>query len=372
MIKGVVRLVLGGNMKLRKFVALATAGVICLSALMGCSAKPEDTIAVLGEENVSFGVANFIVKYQKASMDDIYAMYATMYGVDSLWDVDATGSGSTTEVQMKNTAMDLIHEMYTLKSHMSEYGVEITEEESAAIKEAANAFLAANSEEAIEEFGATEEIVTEVLTLYTIQSKMYDAIIADADREVSDEEANMRGYSMIYINLSQKTNEDGTTSEYTEEELAEIKTKALEMGLDLKVKTMEEVAAENGYQVTTGAYGKEDTSIDAAVLTALDELKEGEVSGLVETEKAIYFLRVDADTDKTATEQKRASIIEEREFALYEEVVTGWQENDGWDVNDSLVKKIEFHNIFTKYKETEEDSTEAADVSETVDGTESN
>lgn len=356
-------------MKFRRLAALILTGVISLSALTGCGAKPEDTVATLGEETVSFGMANFIVKYQKASLDDMYAMYAGLYGVDSLWDTDMSGSGSTTEEQLKDSAMELIHGMYTLKAHMEEYGVTITEEEKAAIQEAANAFLAANSEEAIEEFGATEEIVNEVLTLYTIQAKMYNAIIADADHEVSDEEANMRGYSMISIDLSKKTQEDGTTSEYTEEELEELKEKALQMGLDLKTKTLEEVAEENEYEVTEGTYGKEDSSISADLLSALDELKEGEVSGMVETEDAIYFLRIDADTDETATEQKRASIIEEREYALYEETLKNWQEDDGWDVKKSLLKEIDFHNLFTKYQETEEENgTETSDVSETTDG----
>lgn len=355
-------------MNLKKIAALVLTGVISLNALTGCGASPEDTVATLGEETVSFGIANFIVKYQKASLDDIYAMYASLYGVDSLWDVDMSGSGSTTEEQLKDSAMELIHGMYTLKAHMEEYGVTLTEEETTAIKEAANAFLAANSDEAIEEFGATEEIVTEVLTLYTIQAKMYDAIIADADHEVSDEEANMRAYSMIFIDLSQKTDEDGNTSEYTEEELEALKSNALQMTLDLKSKTLEEVAEENGYEVTSGTYGVEDTSLDAELLLALDELKEGEISDMIETDDAIYFLRIDADTDETATEQKRASIIEEREYTLYQETLANWQEDDGWSVKDSLLKEIDFHNIFTQYEETEEDNTETSDVSETTDG----
>ena len=97
MIKGVVRLILGGNMKLKRLAALVLAGVLCLTTLVGCGAKSSDTIATLGNEKVSFGVANFVIKYQKASVDDMYALYASMYGVDSLWSMDMTGSGSTTE-----------------------------------------------------------------------------------------------------------------------------------------------------------------------------------------------------------------------------------------------------------------------------------
>lgn len=362
-------------MKLKKIAALVLAGVLCVSTLSGCGAKAEDTIATLGEENVSYGVANFIMKYQKSSVDDMYAMYAGLYGVESMWDIDASGTGATEEENFKASAMQLLHDMYTLKAHMADYGVEITAEDEAAIKEAANAFLAANSQEAIEEFGATEEIVTEVLTLYTIQAKMFDAIAEGTDREVSDEEANMRGYSMMYIDLTGHYDDSKNWVKYTEDELADIKKKALEMDLDLNVKTMEDVAKENGYEVTKGAYVKEDETLDPKVLSALDALAEGAVSDMVETEKGIYFLRIDADVDKEATEQNRESIIAEREYALYEETLEKWQENDGWDFNESMVKKIEFHNMFTQYKETEkEESTEHTHdhASETVDGTESN
>lgn len=369
-------------MKLNKIAALVLAGALCLSTCTGCGAKAEDTIATLGNETVSYGVANFIVKYQKASMDDMYAMYATYYGVDSLWGVDLSGSGVTAEEELKSTAMKLVHEMYTLKAHMADYGVEITAEDEAAIKEAANAFLAANTAEAIEEFGATEEIVTEVLTLYTIQAKMYDAIIVDTDCEVSDEEANMRGYSMIYMDLTGHYDDDSKWVEYTEEEIADLKSKALEMNLDLKVKSMEDVAEANGYDVNKSAYKKADETLEPEVLKALDALAEGEVSESVETEDGIYFLRVDADVDKEATDKNRASIIADREYALYEEVVKKWQENDGWDLNESMVDKIEFHNMFTQYKDTEseseaekeestenlEETTENDGVSETVDG----
>lgn len=365
MIKGVVRLVLGGNMKLKRLAALALTGVIGFTTLFGCGANAEDTIATLGEEKVSFGVANFLTKYQKSTVDDVYTMYASMYGVDSMWDIDASGSGSTTEEEFKTSAMELLHDMYTLKAHMADYGVEITAEDEAAIKEAANAFLAANSAEAIEEFGATEEIVTELLNLYTIQAKMFQAIIVDTDRVVSDEDANMRGYSMIQIDLSGHYNDEDQWVKYTEEELADIKSAALKMDLDLNVKSMEDVAKEHGHTVTTNAYHKEDLSMDTTLLGALNGLKEGEVSDMIETDTALYFVRIDADVDEKATEEKRDSIIAERENKLYQDVLTKWQENDGWDVNESLVDEIEFHNVFTIYEETEE-------ASENVDSTESN
>ena len=123
-------------MSIKRIAALILTGALCLSALTGCSAKPEDTVATLGEENVSFGVANFLCKYQKASVEDMYAMYGMT------WDVDLYGNGVTLEDDFKASAMELLHDLYTLKNHMADYGVEVTEEEKAAIEKAAAAFIA--------------------------------------------------------------------------------------------------------------------------------------------------------------------------------------------------------------------------------------
>ena len=65
-----------------------------------------------------------------------------------------------------------------------------------------------------------------------------------------------------------------------------------------------------------------------------------------------YFVRIDKDTDAEATEANRNSIIAERETALFELVVTDWQKEDGWKVNQSVVDSIEFHNMFTQYEQS--------------------
>lgn len=342
-------------MSIKKIAALLLTGALCLSAFTGCGANPEDTVATLGEESVDFGVANFLLKYQKASVDDMYAMYGMT------WDTDLYGNGITLEDDFKDSAMQLLHDLYTLKNHMSDYGVEITAEDEVAIKEAATAFLEANSEEAIKEFGATQEIVEEVLTLYTIQAKMYNAIIVDTDRDVSAEEANMRGYSLVTIGIDGKYDESYNYVEYTDAEVAVLRESADRMSELLLGKSLEDAAEELGFEVTTGAYAKDDATLDADLLAVMNELKEGDVSKMVETETALYFVRIDADTDEVATEGNRQSIIAQRETALYEEVLTSWQENDGWTVDETVVDKIDFHNLFTQVEESTEDidSTES-------------
>ena len=59
--------------------------------------------------------------------------------------------------------------------------------------------MKANSDDVIDEMSATEEIVEEYLELRLIKSKMYAAIIKNADSSVTDEEANMAAYTIVKL-----------------------------------------------------------------------------------------------------------------------------------------------------------------------------
>lgn len=343
-------------MKIKKFAAVCVAGALIVSALTGCGINKNETIATMGDQEISLGVANFMCRYQQASSDDTFRGY---FG-DEVWSSDLYGSGSSMQETVKAQVMSSLHEMYTLQNHMEDYGVSLSDEEKQTIQDTAAAFMEANSKEALDEMGATQEIVEEVLTLYTIQAKMHEAIIADADTEVSDEEANMRAYSMISIATDSYIDDSYKQVNYTEEEAAEIKADAEQMAEALKENpNMEEVAEEYGYSVTTGTYDADDSKLDENVKTALDGLKEGEISDLITTDTKLYIVRIDSETDADATEKNRQSIIEERQSTLYSEVLAGWQEDDGWTVKDKVLAKIVFSNRFTQVEETEtEDATE--------------
>jgi len=338
-------------MKLKKLAALVLAGVLCLTTFVGCGVSADETAATLGDQQVSAGVVNFVCKYQKAGIDD---MYVSWFGED-VWEQDLYGYGTTLEEDLKDSVMISLHDLYTLKAHMADYSVELTEEENAAIKEAAQAFIAANSEKAIKEFGATEEIVIEVLTLYTIQAKMYDAITVDTDRNVSDEDANMRGITLVEIGTAGEYDESGNYIEYTDAQVAALKVTAEKIVADAATMGLDVAAKGQGYTTSDTAYSKNDDTLDKTLVEALNALKVGETSNVIETESALYIARIDEDTDVKATEENREAIITERENKVYSDKLDEWQKEDGWTVNDAVVEKIEFHNILTQTTESTED-----------------
>lgn len=344
-------------MKAKRLAGLVLAAALSLSAFTGCGIDASETVATLGEQEVTVGIANFMCKYQKAFMDDTYVSY---YG-SKVWDMDMSGSGVTLGENLKESVMEYLHEMYVVKSHMEDYKVTLTDEENKAIADAVAAFMEANSADTLKEMGATEDTVKEMLELYTIQWKVYNEVIKETDREVSDEDANMRGISYISIGTAGAYNSQGTYEAYTETKKAELKATAEKMQKDLETKSLEDVAKAYDYEVTEDAYAKDDEGFDATLLKAMDALKEGEVSKMIETKSAIYFVRIDEDTDKKATEENREAIIAERESELYAKVLEGWMKDDGWTVNEDVLEKIDFHHVLTQKDPNAKETEKATD-----------
>lgn len=353
-------------MRAKRLAAVLLAGALVTASLTGCSVNKNATVATMNDQKVSLGLANFYSRFQQACYEDMYMSILGASSDGSIWTQDLYGNGSTMEDNVKDSVMEELHEMYTLKAHMEEYKMALTDEEKAAIDKAAAEFLKDNSRETLNEMGADQDIITEFLTLYTIKDKMTKAIEAEADTTVTDEEANMRGYSMVTISLTGTTDEDGNQVEYTDDEVSQVKEKAEKMEADLKAEgaDLEKAAEENGFEVETGTYARDDSSLDEAVKTAMDELKEGETSGLIKTDSAYYFARIDTDTDEEATEQNRESLIETKKSDHYSEVLSGWQEKDGWKVRDKKLAKISFKNSLTG-----QDPDASTEASESVQST---
>ena len=340
-------------MKIKKLTAFMLSSVMAASLLAGCSGvNKNEVVATFDKTDVKLGIANFSARFQQASYDDFYVAY---FGED-VWSSDLYGDGTTMESSVKNEVMDGLFDMYTLQAHMAEYEVELTTEEQSAIDAAVDEFLAANDKDALNALGADKEIVTEYLELMTIQTKMYDAIIADVDMNVTDEEANTGAYSYVTVSKSVYNEEDGTSVDYTEEDLKEIKATADEFATEAQSTTLEEAAEQYAYTVQTDTFTANDTDLDAAVLTALEGLEEGEVSAVIDTETDYYVVRLDAKIDEDATEATKQEIISERQSTKYQEVLEAWKAEHTWTVNDKVWAKVTFDNLFTSVMESTEEA----------------
>lgn len=346
-------------MKGKKIIPLLLAAVMGISVLSGCgsSIDGKKAGATLDGEEISLGFMNFMARYQQAIYD---GQFSGMFGT-GFWSQDLFGEGTDTETSVKKNVVENIEILYLLEDHMEDYKVEITKEEQAKIKEAAEKFMADNSEKAIKQMGTSQEYVEEMLRLNTIQNKMRKAMNEEVDTKVSDEEAAQKTISYVKVGNTSTTDEEGKSKEYTEEEKEALKKEVETFAASAK-EDMKAAAETAGYTVSEASYGKDEESLDAALIEAADKLKEGELSGVITGEDAFYVVRMDSTFDEEETERRKDEIVTERKNDHYTEVCDKYKEDVKFELNDKEWAKVKFDDLFVmkqaKTPESESEDTE--------------
>ena len=206
----------------KRILAAGMCASMAMGLLTGCSSSNDEVVAKMGDTKLTLGEANFMLRYSQAQTQ---SYLGAMFGEGTnVFQQDLTGSGQAYGETVKESVLNDLKDMTILEQHMSDYNVELTDEDKAAIEEAAKQFIADNSKEVLKEMSATEETVSRILTLYTIQSKMETAIEADVDTEVSDEEAAQKTIQYAYFTIPETESETEDTTEAASADESETET----------------------------------------------------------------------------------------------------------------------------------------------------
>ena len=329
-------------MKAAKTAAICGIASLALAAagLAGCGDKVDGTAAalVINDEEVNLGTANFYLRHQQAETANMMQSYG-LTSSDLMWDQAISDSQSYGD-SLKENCQDSLVNMVVLRQHAEEYGVSLTEEETQKIDETVQAVMDSNPD-AMERIGASKEDVAQVLELYTYQQKMREPMVADTDREVSDEEAAQTTVTYARISLE---GEDG--AELTEDEKAELKADAEEVLAQIQASADPSTAdfstiadgVNEDFMASSLSYGSDDTILEDTVKEAVSSLTDGQVYGsVIETEEYYYIVRLDQAFDAEATETEKESIISQRESENYDAKLQEWVDasavdtKSGWD-----------------------------------------
>lgn len=320
-----------------------TAGLCVALALSmtGCGDKVLDgsqTVATVGEKTMTLGEANFLLRYQQVQIE---SYYESMLG-EGIYDMDLYGDGTSLGENMKNDIMTQMQEYYILEEKAADYGVELTEDDKAAITEAAEGFLAANAEDVQAQMTADQATIEKVLTLMTVGTRTANAVAASAEVNVTDEEAAQRGFS--FISVSKGSGDDALT----EEELQENRTKleAVAAGVDAG-STFDTLAEGQELTVNTGSYSSDNTGAYAEeMIAALDGLAEGQVSGVIETDTNLYLVQLTAEFDEEATASRKQTLIANAQSEFYDATMDGWKEEYPMTVETSVWDEVVFDRSY--------------------------
>lgn len=324
--------------------ALVVAG-LCVSmalGMVGCGSEPMDgsqVVATVGEKEMTLGEANFLLRYQQVQTE---SYYESLLGITSLYEQDLYGRGTSYGYEFKNEVMGQLQEYYVVEEKAADYGVVLTEEEKASITEAAAAFLAANDDYVKEQMTADQATVERVLTLMTIRSKVAAAVKAEADVTVTDEEAAQRGFS--YITVSKGSDDTALT----EEEVQSYKEKLAAVAESVKAgNAMDGAAVEQGMTAYAGTYG-EGTDVYYAedMIDALNGIKEGEVTEIIETESELYLATVTAELDEEATANRKETLISTAQTEYYNSLLETWMAEYEVTVNENVWEQVVFDRSY--------------------------
>lgn len=345
----------------KRVTALGLAGMLAVTGLTGCgSMNNDDVVATVGESEIKLGVANFYARMQQAQYETYYAGMMGTTG-EELWAKET--DGKTYEQSVKSNMIKSLENMYILEQHASEYDVALSEDEKKAIDKAAEEFDENNALEDKEAVSGYNKYVKKVLELLTIQSKMEDVMTADVDTEVSDDEAAQK--SMKYVFYSYTKDENDSTSTMSEIEKTEAKQKATDFAEKLKnsdTKDIDAVANEAGMEVQTATFDSESTSPNADLVKAADALTaEGDVTDAIETDSGIYVAKVTSFLDRTATDAKKQSVVEERKQDQYDAFLKKWRKKTNIDLNKRVWKKVDFQKQGVTVKDTSSNAEESAE-----------
>ncbi|WP_276901603.1 peptidylprolyl isomerase [Blautia hydrogenotrophica] len=288
--------------------------------------------------------------------------------------------GTTYGDSLRDDALEQLEEMCLLKIHADEYEVTVTKEEQEKIQRAAKQFMEDNSEEVKSELVVSQKDVERFLELTTYYQKMQEPIKADADMNVTDEEAAQT--TVTYTKVDPPDTE-ATTDEEKEDsgqEEKDAKTKAQEIldqvlatedaDMDAIAKSVDEDLSALSESFSTNEAEEEEDETDTstgnlpdAVKEAVKGLQDGEVvSSLIQDGDSYYVVRLDSAFDQEATENQKDSIISERKQELYDDTVEEWRDKADISEDKKAIKKLKVkgNHKFT-FKAEEAESTGAGD-----------
>ena len=380
---------------MRKLNKTAACGILAAAlvagTLSGCSKAIDGTktVATVGDEKVTLGLASYMVRDQQAQTMSYYNMLMSQYGVSgsasNVWDQKGD-DGKTVGESSKDGVMTTINQLYVLKAHAADYDVTITDDEEKAIKEAAAEFIKDNDEKILKKLAVSEDDIVTYLELVTIRSKMHDPMTADVDTEVSANEKDQTRVTIVKVSTEgTEKDDDGNTIDLTDEEKAQKKDLAQQV-LD-KVKASDDVAnadmdalakeVDDSLSATAPAFttaGSTDDTLDEAVQDAALELKDGEVAdSVIEGDDGYYVVRLDKMLDEDATENKEKTVISERKSDLFDSTLEDWVKEEKIKVKDKVWDQITVtDSVSFVYKSADSsDDTKSSDVQDSTEDTSS-
>lgn len=294
----------------------------------------------IGDLEISYGE---VVLYMQSTKEEV----ETLYGKE-VWDYVLDEEGTTYAQMLKKELLKQITYTKIVCAQADSLGISLTEDERMNVDEYTDNYLANFSSDELSYYGISHDLVWGIYADNLLATKIYESLTLNVDTDVSDEEARHPVLWYIFI-AKYALAEDGTHVALDEEGLQDVRERA------------GRVAEEAKEAIDFYGFARENTddTDEIEIIIGRGEmyeelekiafgLKEGETSGLVETEDGYFILHCASYMDEDATDMAKTKIILERQervfsdnYAVWEEKTQVWVDMALWDAIDMTGEKCE-------------------------------
>lgn len=351
--------------------AIGLSVAMTAALLTGCGSSDKlDGSKVAGtvnDDEVTLGELSFVTRYQQALT---YSYYSQLFGSSNIFDtVSDEDTGETVGEQMVDSIMDSLDELLIIKQHADDYDVSLTDDETAKIDETAQTYIDNNGEDVLDRIGASKEDVVNYLTWQTIKAKVMQAAVTDVDTNVTEEESNQTGVTIIRLALDDDSERDALEADMQAiYEALQAEPDLLNADVLSIAKTVNEDATKVSNSYTTS--DPTDTTLDSNAVDAVKDKAAGELSdSYFESADGSYLMiAFNEGHDADRTETKVKTIISDRKQEVYDDLLASWKEEANIVHNDDVIKLVVVTDSVAYAEVTSESSEESTD---TTDSTES-
>lgn len=324
----------------KKTLFCITACVLSAGMLTGCQVAGTDIVLTTHSVNndTFFSVNDTFcnIKEGKIYYSNYKNIYGNAYGVD-LWDYDF-GSESLQQY-VKDVTVEELTRIYCMDLVAKEQGIELSEEDEEKVDSAAKEYYNSLTSSEKDYIGVSKGDVVDAYMNYALAEKLYFTMTEGVDTEVSDDDA--RVISVLQIVVSDSSKADA------------IKRK-LAKGEDFETIAGQYTEAEEiKLNVARGDLPKE-------VEDVAFELNNGGVTGAIETEQGIYFIKCLNKFEHELTEANKGVIQVKREKEQFEDKYNYFVENAKFVLNEEIWNSVKirtedgvntssFFEIYKKY-----------------------